>query len=181
MAKQLTMEAQKHHKRKTLTKAMHEERWNDALSEVESQLAADTQSVTSLRTKFKVLAVGKKDGDAARTCADALYDAVNGDAKALNKFAWALLTEDQYGGAYDDIGLRFSTRSNELSDHENWMFLDTLALAKFKTGDAEAAVELERSAIEKCKGNGKKELEGALVKFEKAAAGRKLAATTNTD
>ena len=169
LAKQLTLDARQQQRRKKLTKVMRERRWDDALAEVDSQLAAQPNSAKLLRSKFKILAVGKKDPDAARACAEALYGKIKDNANALNSFAWALLTEDQYEDAYNDVALRFSDRSNGLSGHKNWRCLDTLAWAKFKTGDPTAAVELEKKAIDCSNGRGKKELEQALAKFEGVA------------
>jgi len=105
--------------------------------------------------------------EAARACAKAFLERAHDKATALNNFAWALLTEDQYDDAYTGLALKMSERSNELTKYENWAFLDTLALAKFKSGDAKTAVELEKKAIEHCGGRGKAELEKALAKFEK--------------
>ena len=98
----------------------------------------------------------------------------------LNSFAWALLTEDQYAdsGEYDKLALRVSARSNELTDHKNWMFVDTLALARFRTGDVDEAVELEKKAIKLCGScGGLGELKEVLARFE---AGR-LGAAPGTD
>ena len=173
------MEAQKHHSRKTLTRAMDEHRWDDAMAEVESQLAAKPHNASLLRTKFKVLATGRKNGDTARACADAIFETIEEDAKALNKFAWALLTEDQYEGAYNDVALRFSTRSNELTGNENWMFLDTLAVAKFENGDVAAAVAFEKLAIAHSNEKSKKALDETLARFERAADDQELAVTAD--
>ncbi|MCH7872513.1 MAG: hypothetical protein IID33_12505, partial [Planctomycetes bacterium] len=176
---QLTMEANKQKKRKQLTKAMKEGRWDDALAEVKSQLAALPGSPKLLRTKFKILAVGIKDVDAARACSQSLYEKIKGNANALNGFAWALVTEDQYQGAYNDIALRFSEKSNEMTDHDRWAYLDTLAWAKFKNGDAEAAVKLEKKAIDRSNGHSAKTLQKALAKFEKKSKESKLATTVD--
>ena len=176
---QLTMEANKQKKRKQLTKAMKEGRWDDALAEVKSQLAALPGSPKLLRTKFKILAVGIKDVDAARACSRNIYEKIKGNANALNGFAWALVTEDQYQGAYNDIALRFSEKSNEMTDHDNWAYLDTLAWATFKTGDAEAAVKLEKKAIDRSNGRSAKTLQKALAKFEKKSKESKLATTVD--
>ena len=178
VGQKLTMEANKHKKRKQLTKAMREHRWDDAIAEVEAQLAAQPNSSKLLRTKFKILAVGKNDVDAARELSQDIYEQIEGNANALNGFAWALLTEDQYQGAYNDVALRFSERSNEMTEHGNWAYLDTLAWAKFKTGDANAAVELETKAIERSNGKGAKALSNALAKFEEKAKASRLATTS---
>ncbi|MCH8150074.1 MAG: hypothetical protein IH987_19185 [Planctomycetes bacterium] len=180
VAKKVTEEAQNQQQRQRLTKAMNESRWDDALAEINAQLRDQPNSVKLQRTKFKVLAVGKKDREAAVACADAVYDSIKDDAQALNRFAWALLTEDQYSAAYDDLALKLSERSNKVTNHNNWAYLDTLAWAKYKTDDAHSAVELEKKAIERCNGRSIDELKKSLARFEAAAAQGKLAAKENS-
>ena len=52
------------------------------------------------------------------------------------------------------------------------MFVDTLALAMFRTGDADDAVELEKKAIELCGScGGLGELQKVLARFEAGAGG----------
>ena len=90
-------------------------------------------------------------------------------ARTLNNVAWDLLTEDQYAGQHAELALKLSQRSNELTDFSAWAYVDTLALAKFQTGDAQAAVELEKKALALCNDDGDAaELKKALAKFEAA-------------
>jgi len=155
-----------HHRQ--LKRAVREKNWDTALETVDAQLANRPEDLDLLRTKFKILAVEQGDRDAARACGKAFFKKAHDKATALNNFAWALLTEDQYDDAYTGLAVKVSERSNELTKYENWAFLDTLALANFKAGDAASAVELEKKAIEHSGGRGKAELEKALAKFEKA-------------
>ncbi len=112
-----------------------------------------------------------KDRDAALACADAILNKIRNNPTALNRFAWTLLTEEQYGNAYGELALRLSERSNKVTDFGNWMFLDTLALARFESGDAPGAVALERKAIERCDGCwGIDDMKKALARFETAVA-----------
>lgn len=159
-----------------LTRAMKAGRWDEALAAVEASLSEHPDSVKLLRAKFKILAVGRKDSDAALACADQIFDKVRDNPTTLNRFAWVLLTEDQYGDAYAKLALKLSKRSNELTDSKKWMFLDTLALARFTTGDAAGAVTLEQDAIERC-GDcwGRDDMKKALARFEAGAADGKLA------
>lgn len=101
-----------------------------------------------------------------RAKSDALYEEIKDDAAALNNFAWNLLTEQGYDGEFDDIALRFARRSNELTDYENWAYLDTLALAEFKAGNVERAIELEEQAIERCPDAGSlRDLKAMMKRF----------------
>jgi hypothetical protein len=100
-----------------------------------------------------------------------MFEHLRDDAQALNNFAWGLLTEEKYGHQYNDVALRFSRRSNELTEHENWAYVDTLALAEFETGNAHKAIELEEKAIELSRrsgGGGVAGLEKALARFQAA-------------
>ena len=131
---------------------------------VDAMLTENPNDLGILRKKFHVLAIGRKDRQAALACADVLYEAARDDANGLNNFAWALLTEDDYAKSYDEIALKFSERSNELRP-DNWMFIDTLALAKYRNGDVVAAARLEKKAIELADGQAKSKLEGALALY----------------
>jgi tetratricopeptide (TPR) repeat protein len=158
-----------------LSKAMRGRDWNRALEIIDAQIVEDPGSTELLQKKFQVLATGKQDAEAALTCAETLMERWNGDAKALNNLAWGLLTEEQYAGAYADLARRMSRQSNEITNYENWMFVDTLALAEFETGNLEAAVELERKCLDLCGDSaGRKGVETALAKFEAALGGDKL-------
>lgn len=101
----------------------------------------------ALRAKFDVLATREKNRSGALEVAKRAAKVAKDDAEALNKFAWLLLTEGRYEGAYNDVALKLSMRSNEVSGFANWLFLDTLALAIFEQGDIERAIEMQALAI----------------------------------
>ena len=149
-----------------------------ALQAVDGLLAKQPGSTDLLKKKFHILAVGLKDREAALACGDELFKQTRKHATLLNNFAWALLTEDQYGGQYSELALRYSARSNELTEHKNWMFVDTLARAKFHTGDIEEAIELQKKAIELSNGAGLDDMNKALARMEKALEGIKTATNT---
>jgi tetratricopeptide (TPR) repeat protein len=120
--------------------------------------------------QFKALAINQQDREAALAVAEQLFEQLHDDARRLNNCAWALLTEeDKFGDDYVDVALKFSQRSNELTEHAHWAYVDTLALAFFKTGDADRAIELEKKALALC-GDGpeRKEVEAALQRFQSA-------------
>lgn len=166
---------QKHARESQLRRAMSEDRWEDALAAVETALSGGGNERKLLQTKFRILAVGMKDREAAARCIDAIIDTDKNDATALNNFAWALLTESRYKGQFSEMALRVSEQSNQTTDHENWMFLDTLALAKFETGDVEAAVSFQKKAIELAGTLRNDELTATLVRFESALNRSELA------
>ena len=170
VSEQLTQEVRRNEKRHHLTKAMKSGSWEKALAEVNAQLAESPDSPKLLQAKFRIEATGLKDREGALATADAVYEETKGDANALNTIAWGLMTEKQYGKAYDDVALKFSRRSNELTKHRSWAFVDTLALAEFRSGDVATAVAMQQKAIDLCGTcGGLDELSERLAKFEKAA------------
>ena len=118
-----------------------------------------------------LLKAGKTDEGLAE--AKKLFEAAWDDASVLNNASWELLTEGDYPAPVIKEALRAAERCHELTKGENWMYLDTLAFAKFKTGSVEKAVELERKALElaekaKAPAANLKEFRERLEKFEKA-------------
>jgi len=176
----LNQSASDHRAYAELNRAIEEKDWQKATKVADTTLNQSPDNLDVLRTKFEVLATGSNDVPAATACAEKLIERISDDATALNNFAWILLTEDKYEGRFTDIALRCSMRSNELSKHESWMFLDTLALAKFQSGKAAEAAELQKKAIaiaerSRVKSGTIGELKAALARFEGAPAKDKLA------
>jgi thiol-disulfide isomerase/thioredoxin len=89
-----------------------------------------------------------KDVEGARKEVEKLAELARDNASTLNDLSWILLTHPAAKGHFNQQALAAATRCHELTKGENWMFLDTLALAKFETGKQEEAVQLQRQAIE---------------------------------
>jgi thiol-disulfide isomerase/thioredoxin/Tfp pilus assembly protein PilF len=118
-----------------------------------------------------LFAGGKTDDGVAET--KKVIEAARDEAGVLNDAAWSLLTEGEFPRPVLDVALAAAERCHEITKGENWMYLDTLALAKWKTGDAKKAIELERKALdlaEKAKAPERtlKEFRDRLAEFEKA-------------
>jgi len=172
VTKMLAEQRQRGHVNRELTRSVKNKDWGQALELLDKQQAAGSDSSGVPRRKFDILAVHKGDHAAARVLADQLFKAMYDDAMAMNNFAWALLTEDRYQHKFNEIALRFSQRSNELTNHKNWAYLDTLALAEFETGNADKAITLEEQAIELCQrdgGGGVDDLKKTLARFRESA------------
>jgi len=110
--------------------------------------------------------------DAVSECKK-LIESARDNALLLNDAAWTLLTEGEFPAPVIELALKASERSNEITGGKNWMYLDTLALAKFKTGAKEEAVELQRKAVAlgeeaKAPAAALKEARERLEQFEKA-------------
>lgn len=164
-----------------IQRAMHNAQWDEVLVQTEKALQERPAEAELLQAKFDALALGIRDHSAAEGCADQLLTAMRDDPTALNNFAWALLTEDRYEGAYTDVARRFSERSNEGTNFRNAGFLDTLALAEFQSGDVEEAVRLERKAVELADGGLENDTKAALARFEAAFAERETRTVENSE
>jgi thiol-disulfide isomerase/thioredoxin len=112
------------------------------------------------------------DVEGAGKDAEKIVDIAKDDAGTLNNVSWMLLTFPPAKGKFQKLALAAAVRSNELTKSENWMFLDTLALARFEAGERPEAVKLQRKAIELAgKASAPEpalaELKGRLERFEK--------------
>ncbi len=132
---------------------------------------AESKDQGDVVSKFKSIAAGG-DGNETASYAEDVFRQLRNDAKALNNLAWELLTEGEYKGQFNEFALRLAERSNELSDYASWYFMDTLALAKFKAGQIEEAIKLQKKVIQMSKGEAADELKGRLAQYE-AAAGKR--------
>lgn len=158
---------------RTLAAARRDGDWAAAQRAAETALARAPHDPELLWQQFQIAAAGKGDRDAALAAADALFAALADDAGAFNRYAWVMLQDESICQQYADVALRFSRRSNELTGHSNWMYVDTLAWAKFRTGDVRDAVELERKALDLAAGDPRRgEAVSALATFEAALAER---------
>lgn len=78
---------------------------------------------------------------------------VGDDNDSLNSYTWRLLTKSRYRGKHDDLALLLAERMQSRPSQLNHLMLDTIALAKFRTGYVDEAIEIQRRAIKKCGGN----------------------------
>ena len=172
VSKLLTEERQAGRRKQDVVQAIQQKQWDQAVTLLDKQLAQKPADSEMLRRKFDVLAIHKQDSAAAQAVADKLAEALQDDAQGLNNLAWELLTEPKYGKRFNELALRLARRSNELTDHTQWAFLDTLALAEFETGHVRKAIELEEKAIDLSKtqagGAGLADMQKALERFRTA-------------
>lgn len=180
VAQILTEQQHKHEARARLTQAKRSGQWDKAIELVDAQLGGNPGDIKLLQTKFDILANGKNDSEAALACGKQFFEQAQDDATALNNFAWALLTNDEYQGRFGQLALEFTRRSNKITGHKNWMFVDTLALAEFEAGDVATAVELQNKVIKLADGASESELKGRLARFEDALNETKLAGEINS-
>lgn len=132
------------------------------------RVEASADVVKALRARFEEL-VQAGETETAGHVAGALYGHYEDDPFDLNNFAWALLTEERYANAFDGIALKMALRSNELSEYQNWYYLDTLGHAYFHTGDFDKAVTLQAKAVEVAGSDPRAgEARAALLRFRAA-------------
>ncbi|UCD75646.1 MAG: serine/threonine protein kinase, partial [Phycisphaerales bacterium] len=94
------------------------------------------------------------------------------DARAKNEGASVLLTTE-HAELFDPVtALGLAIEANDMTDHREPMFLDTLALAYHLTGDTAAAIETEKKALSLAPANApdRAEYEARLAEFEAALA-----------
>ena len=153
--------------KRELRKAMKKKDWKAAITVLQKMQPANPENADLLWNQFEIYAIQLQDQTNAMTVGEKLIKVLHNDAMSLNNYAWALLTEDKYGEDFSELALQMSRRSNDLTKTSNWRYIDTLALALFKTGDAAAAVEMEKKALELCGDNeGRAEIEAALERFQ---------------
>ncbi|MSR61970.1 MAG: hypothetical protein EXS08_05955 [Planctomycetes bacterium] len=116
---------------------------------------------------------------AAKAFARQQLPLVRDDARALNNFAWMVLTEEPYAERFDDLALEYAQASNEASDASVWQYLDTLALAQFRVGRVREAIATEERALEVVEADSDRaDVTTALARY-RAAVGQKVATEKN--
>lgn len=118
-----------------------------ALRAIDMAVAAEPDEPQHLLGKFQILAVCKRDDKAAIATGEYLVEKAAGDAQLLNSFSWNLMTERETEGRFSELALKAAQRCDKISEGKNWMFVDTLALALFETGEVAEAIEIEEKAI----------------------------------
>jgi hypothetical protein len=117
-----------------------------AAVQLQATARASGGDMEALRARFDELVL-RGDRAAAVGLAQRMVASVD-DAEGLNGLAWALLTDERYGKAYDGVARTLAVHANESSDYSNWACLDTLALAEFRSGNVDAAIHMQEQAIE---------------------------------
>lgn len=100
------------------------------------------------------------------------------DAEHLNSAAWFLLSAEPESARDAEGARRLAVRACEMERRAEgstlWMYLDTLALAHYRCGDARTAAEVQREALGSMPPEGevyREEMTSRLKEFEVAAGG----------
>jgi len=127
--------------------------------------------------KFSIMLAGgsTKLGTYVKDLAGGLF---KDNALYLNEIAWTMIDEEEEWPRRDyPAALVVAERAVEASKGEDWMILDTLALAQFKNNLFKKAVETQEKAVKlmnkdkEAEADTKKEVLDRLERFKKAAAG----------
>ena len=143
----------------------------------------DRRVVFPLTLLVTVLKKQGRDEEASKYAAELvemhrrLAEQPDATAPELNKYAWSLLTSEVSELRDPEVALPLALEANELTDHKNPAYLDTLSLAYHLTGDTAKAIENQKKAIALLppgESTLRTPLETALADFEAALKDEKL-------
>ncbi|MCH8853748.1 MAG: TlpA family protein disulfide reductase [Planctomycetes bacterium] len=142
-----------------------------ALEAVELAIAAEPEAYGHLRVKFDILVKCRKDIKGASAIGRYMVEQASEEAGFLNNFSWSLLTDEPLKGQFNELALVAAEKCHHASGGENYMYLDTFALAQFENGAVAEAVELQKQAVELCPKDSSlmAELKERLEQFKKDA------------
>ncbi|MBN2375618.1 MAG: redoxin family protein [Sedimentisphaerales bacterium] len=110
--------------------------------------------------------------DHARELGDKLIEINN--SQALNSVSWQILTKVEEDQRDNELALQLAGKAVDLTESKNAAILDTYALALFRAGKIDQAIQVQTKAVELSKDNEAmhKELKATLEKYlaEKAPA-----------
>ena len=101
----------------------------------------------------------------ARELGDKLIEIDNG--AVLNQISWQILTDVEEGKRDNELALQLAKKAAELTGSKDVAILDTYALALFRTGKIDQAIETQTKAVRLVKDNEAmfKELKATLDKY----------------
>ncbi|MCH8054286.1 MAG: hypothetical protein IH895_09510, partial [Planctomycetes bacterium] len=117
------------------------------------------------RQRFEVLARDPANREAALKLGESFAKSISDNPRELNNFAWDLLTNDHYRNQFDALALRLAQQACEQTDYKSWALLDTLALASYRAGQIDSAIEFQKKAVA-LQGGDNDELNESLARYE---------------
>jgi thiol-disulfide isomerase/thioredoxin len=125
---------------------------------------------------FQQVIVNMKKPDLAYAFAKEMFAGpLKDSAQDLNTIAWTILDDSAVKERDIPLALAMATRAAELTKQEDGAMLDTLARAQWDSGERAKALETQRKAVEKAKGDQRippqivKQLEQTLARYEAQA------------
>lgn len=138
------------------------------LTAIELAMRERPGDVALARDRFQVLAREIRDWVGADRVGRVLVRSMHGDARALNSFAWRLMTESPYRGNLRELALHAARAMASDADWRTYWRLDTLALAEFQAGNVVIAVRLQEEAVEGCDAASKPRYRERLANYRAA-------------
>lgn len=153
--------------------AAAEERTAAALQLVEAAAQALAAPHVA-RLHFTLLARTDASDDRIDEAGRTVVAGLEGRLGELNSFAWQILTDEQMLPAGRATALRAAEAMTRCAGHEQPMFLDTIAMARFENGQIDAAIELQQRAIAALGEGGGKDAYAARLQRYLAARGARV-------
>ncbi len=125
-----------------------------------------------VRAKLDLLTTRYKDWVAADRVGRVLVESMTGNARALNSFAWRLLTEEPYRGRLPRLALHAARAMESDDEWRTYWRLDTLALAEFENGNVATAVRLQEEAVDGCDSASRVRYGERLARYRAAQNGK---------
>ena len=130
----------------------------------------DAQKAGELFEKYTAAVGENGDKEKAAALAKQLGELNLKDARALNEFAWAILTDENIKQRDLPLATKLAKAAVDASAAKNPATLDTYARALFDSGKIADAVDYQKKAIAACEDDSLKgELEATLKKYQAAA------------
>ncbi len=167
LSQMLEHEHRGNQRRRQVRSAQRSNDWDGAASTLERMIAEDPHNLSHYTELFELLALHKHDRSQAKKCLKKIAEMGSREPVTLNNLAWSMLTEESYDNTYDDEALKLAEMACKATKYDNWAYVDTLALAKFRAGAVHDAIKLQRKAIE-LHGGDDSDLQRALERYEAA-------------
>ena len=127
--------------------AMREGKFEEAAARFNEALELDPDNVNTIMQIMQIKLVNLKDYEDGYALAAKVVESNWDDANLLNTISWNIATQEGIEKRNLDLALKATVRSNELTDNENAMYLDTLARVYFEKGDLKNALKWQELAV----------------------------------
>lgn len=136
---------------------------------IDLAIKADSKNPDHYLTKFRIHHSTLNDVAGATEAGTRFVSVAETDANMLNGFAWTLLSDPSMMGKYDALAATAAEAMSRAPGGDGWSHLETLALAKFRTGKIDDAISVQEQAIAKCDQDfAKMNLQASLLEYQKA-------------
>lgn len=165
--KHAALEAKKKSIQERLVEAAQQEDFDAAIAATDELIAVDPTMTEQLAlVKFRLLAMGKKDMDAATAQARNLVEDSE-EPMLLNELAWSMVAPDSQIENFDlDLALKAAKKANRLSGGNDASILDTLARVHYAMGDVDEAIAVQKKAVGAAEDRMKTNLQNTLKEYE---------------